>query len=448
MRAEQQYLELFDKERDTLFRHSCDTLNARRDTARRDLDTRGFPTYHDERCKYTDVASAFAPDYGLNLSRIIPSVDPYAAYRCQVPNLSTSLYFVVNDCVMPPSGTNAPLPDGVTLCSMLEAARRCPDLLDAHYGRLADTAADGITALNTMIAQDGLFIHVAAGVKCARPIQIVNVSAAQIDLLSTRRVLIIVEPGAELSLLFCDHSDDRHSYVTTQVVETFVGHDARLNLYSIEETHSGNKRFSHLYADQKDNSRLTLGSITLMAGLTRNRTDIRLTGQGAEACAYGCVVADGKEHVDNNLLVEHAAEGCTSDLLYKYVLDGRAVGAFAGHILVRQDAQHTVSNETNANLCASPDARMYTRPILEIYADDVKCNHGSTIGRLDEQALFYMRQRGIEEAEARLLLQHAFVNDVIRRVELEPLRDRLSHLVEMRFRGLLRRCEGCTMCPQ
>lgn len=448
MRAEQQYLELFDKERDTLFRHSCDALNARRDTARRDLDTRGFPTYHDERCKYTDVASAFAPDYGLNLSRIVPSVDPYAAYRCQVPNLSTSLYFVVNDCVMPPSGTNAPLPDGVTLCSMLEAARRCPDLLDAHYGRLADTAADGITALNTMIAQDGLFIHVAAGVKCARPIQIVNVSAAQIDLLSTRRVLIIVEPGAELSLLFCDHSDDRHSYVTTQVVETFVGHDARLNLYSIEETHSGNKRFSHLYADQKNNSRLTLGSITLMAGLTRNRTDIRLTGQGAEACAYGCVVADGKEHVDNNLLVEHAAEGCTSDLLYKYVLDGRAVGAFAGHILVRQDAQHTMSNETNANLCASPDARMYTRPILEIYADDVKCNHGSTIGRLDEQALFYMRQRGIEEAEARLLLQHAFVNDVIRRVELEPLRDRLSHLVEMRFRGLLRRCEGCTMCPQ
>ena len=130
------------------------------------------------------------------------------------------------------------------------------------------------------------------------------------------------------------------------------------------------------------------------------------------------------------------------------MLDGRAVGAFAGHILVRQDAQHTMSNETNANLCASPDARMYTRPILEIYADDVKCNHGSTIGRLDEQALFYMRQRGIEEAEARLLLQHAFVNDVIRRVELEPLRDRLSHLVEMRFRGLLRRCEGCTMCPQ
>ena len=446
MRAEQQYLDLFDKERDTLFRHSCDTLNARRDTARRDLDRHGLPTRHDERCKYTDVASAFAPDYGLNLTRIIPGVDPYTAYRCQVPNLSTSLYFVVNDCVMPPSGTNAPLPDGVTLCSMLEAARRCPDLLDAHYGRLADTAADGITALNTMIAQDGLFIHVAAGVKCARPIQIVNVSAAQIDLLSTRRVLIIVEPGAELSLLFCDHSDDRHRYATTQVAEAFVGHDAHLNLYSIEETHLGNKRFSHLYADQKANSRLTLGSITLMAGLTRNRLDLHLNGEGAEARAYGCVVADGEEHVDNNLLVDHAAPGCTSDLLYKYVLDDRATGVFAGRILVREGAEHTASDETNANLCASPDARMFTRPILEIYADDVRCNHGATVGRFDEQALFYMRQRGIDESEARLLLQHAFVNDVIRRIELEPVRDRLSYLVEMRFRGLLHRCGGCEMC--
>ena len=287
MRAEQQYLELFDKERDTLFRHSCDILNDAREDARRHFDDKGFPTRRDERCKYTDVSMAFAPDYGLNLTRIVPGVNPYATYRCQVPNLSTSLYFVVNDSVMPPAPTNAPLPEGVTLCPLREAARRFPDLMRNHYGHLADTAADGLTALNTMLAQDGLFIHVAAGTKCQRPIQIVNVSAAQIDLLSTRRVLIIAEEGAELSLLFCDHSDDRHRYVSTQVVETFVGRSARLHLYSIEETHPDNQRFSHLYVRQDEDSRFTLGSITLMAGLTRNRTDIRLVGKGAEACAYG-----------------------------------------------------------------------------------------------------------------------------------------------------------------
>lgn len=448
MRAEQQYLDLYDSQRETLFGHSAAVLNNLRDAARDQLDRRGFPTQRDERCKYTDVTPAFAPDYGLNLSRIVPGVDPYRAYRCQVPNLSTALYFVVNDSLMSPAPAASAAAEGVTVCSLREAAERHPDLVARHYGRLADPASDGITALNTMFAQDGLFIHVATGVKCKRTLQIVNMSAASLDLMASRRVLLIVEADAEVDLLFCDHSDGQHHYLTTQVVEAFIGRGGRADLYSIEETHADQRRFCHLYAQQQADSRFTFNGVTLMAGLTRNRLDIRLDGPGAETRAYGCVVADGNEHVDNNLLVDHAAEHCTSNLLYKYVLDDHAVGAFAGHILVREGAQHTASEETNANLCASADARMYTRPILEIYADDVKCNHGSTVGRLDEQALFYMRQRGIDEAEARLLLQHAFVNDVIRRIELEPLRDRLSHLVEMRFRGLLHRCGGCDMCHQ
>lgn len=447
MPAEQQYLDLYAKERDTICSHSSEPLNALRDTARQHFERLGFPTHKDERCKYTDAAAAFAPDYGLNLTRIEPAAASYPAYRCKVPNLNTFPLFVVNDSVVPSPATGTPLPDGVTCCSLREASVRHAELVNAHYGRLADNSTDGITALNTMLAQDGLFIHVAAGVSCPCTLQIVNVAAAPVDMLSTRRILVVIEPEAEASLLFCDHSDGRHRYLTSQVVEAFVGKDARLNLYSVEETHHNHQRFCHLYVNQESGSQLTLNGITLMAGLTRNRTDIRLSGEKAVCNAYGCVVADGTEHVDNNLLVDHSAAACTSDILYKYVLDGRAVGAFAGHILVREKAQHTSSNETNSNLCTSPEARMYTRPILEIYADDVKCNHGSTIGRLDEKALFYMRQRGIEEAEARLLLQHAFVNDIIQRIGLEPLRLRLAHLVEMRFRGLLRHCAGCTMCP-
>lgn len=160
----------------------------------------------------------------------------------------------------------------------------------------------------------------------------------------------------------------------------------------------------------------------------------------------GAVITDETQHVDNNVLADHVAPNCTSDMLYKYVLDGRSTGAFAGKVLVRTDAQKTVSQQTNANLCASPQARVYSQPMLEIYADDVKCNHGSTIGKLDENALFYMRQRGVPEAEARLLLQHAFINDVLQRVTLEHLRDRLSHLVELRFRGELSKCRDCKMC--
>ena len=162
--------------------------------------------------------------------------------------------------------------------------------------------------------------------------------------------------------------------------------------------------------------------------------------------ARGVVVADGQQRVDNSLVVDHVAPSCTSDMLYKYVLDGHSVGAFAGLVLVEKGAQKSLSQQTNANICAAPTARAFSQPMLEIYADDVKCNHGSTIGKLDESALFYMRQRGIAEREARLILQQAFVGDVLRHIELERLRERLAHLVEMRFRGELSACAGCKMC--
>ena len=161
---------------------------------------------------------------------------------------------------------------------------------------------------------------------------------------------------------------------------------------------------------------------------------------------YGCVIADKQQHVDNNTLIDHRAPNCQSTELYKYVLDGEAVGAFAGRVLVREGAQKAISQETNANLCATDTARMYTQPMLEIYADDVKCSHGSTVGQLNEQALFYMRQRGIPEDEARILLKYAFAGEVLNSIKMAPLRDRLHYLVEKRFRGELSKCEGCKLC--
>ena len=168
--------------------------------------------------------------------------------------------------------------------------------------------------------------------------------------------------------------------------------------------------------------------------------------QGAEINLCGMAIADKNQHVDNNTSIDHAVPNCTSNELFKYVLDDQSVGAFAGLVLVRPDAQHTSSQQTNRNLCATRDARMYTQPQLEIYADDVKCSHGATVGQLDENALFYMRARGIAEKEARLLLMFAFVNEVIDTIRLDALKDRLHLLVEKRFRGELNRCQGCAIC--
>ena len=205
-------------------------------------------------------------------------------------------------------------------------------------------------------------------------------------------------------------------------------------------------RISNLYVKQGANSNVLLNGMTLTNGTTRNGVHVTLAGEGAELDLCGMVIADKNQHVDNHTVIDHAVPRCNSRELFKYVLDDEATGAFSGLVLVRPDAQHTSSQQTNRNLCATRQARMYTQPQLEIYADDVKCSHGATVGQLDERALFYMRQRGIPEKEARLLLMFAFVNEVIDTIRLDALRDRLHLLVEKRFRGELNKCKGCAIC--
>ncbi len=444
--SEQQYIELFATNRALIDRHSAPVLNALRERAFEDFRRLGFPSQKVERYKYTDVFGAFAPDYGLNLSRIDIPVNPYEAFRCDVPNLSTSLYFTVNDAFYDKALPAASLPEGVMVCSLKKAAETCPEKVAACYGKLARSEKDAINALNTMLAQDGLFIYVPRNVAVERTIQVVNIMRSDVDLMANRRVLIVLEENAQARVLFCDHAADDRNFLVTQVVEACVGENARLELYELEETHVKNRRFSNMYVDQQRDSSVTLHTITLHNGLTRNRADVTLSGERAETNLYGCVIADKEQHVDNNTLIDHRAEYGVSNQLYKYVMDGSSQGAFAGRILVRQGAQHTVSNERNANLCATKEARMYTQPMLEIYADDVKCAHGSTVGQLGEQALFYMQQRGISREEAQLLLKYAFAIEAIDAISLEALKDRLHHLVEKRFRGELSKCEGCKLC--
>ena len=419
--------------------HSCDVMNAVRDEAFSHFKAQGFPSKKVERYKYTDIARLLEPNYGLNLNRLTIPVDPYKTFSCDVPNLSTSLYFVVNDSFYSQVLPSAHLPEGVIIGSLKAHASEL-------YNRLAAKDNDAITNLNTMLAQDGLYVYVPRNVIVDRAIQVINILRSDVDLMVNRRVLIILEEGAAIKMLFCDHAADDRNFLSTQVIEAYVGENAQLDLYCLEETHHKNVRMSNVYIDQKANSRVTHNVITLHNGTTRNKLDLTFSGEGAECHCYGCVIADKQQHVDNNTLITHKVPHCTSNELYKYVLDDKAVGAFAGRVLVEHGAQKTTSQMTNQNLTAAKEARMYTQPMLEIYADDVKCAHGSTVGQLNDAALFYMRQRGISLEEAKMLLQNAFINEVIDKMELAPLRDRLHHLVEKRFRGELNKCEGCKLC--
>ena len=444
--SEKQYIGIYEQCREMICSHSAPVMNAVRDTAFEHFRQQGFPTRKVERYKYTDMRKIFAPDYGLNLNRLDIPVNPYDAFRCDVPNLSTSLYFVINDVFNKKFLPKSSLPEGVIIGSLCEIVASSPELIGRYYGQIARTDSDAVTALNTMLAQDGLFVYVPKHVKVERAIQVINILRSDVDLMVNRRVLIVMDEGAEAKFLFCDHAADDRQFLTTQVIEAFVGDNASLDLYCLEETHYKNVRVSNVYIEQQRDSRVNHNVITLHNGLTRNMLDLTFRGEGAECVANGCVIADKEQHVDNNTLITHAVPHCTSSELYKYVLNDKSVGAFAGRVLVAQDAQKTVSGMRNQNLCASRDARMYTQPMLEIYADDVKCSHGSTVGQLNDAALFYMLQRGISEKEARLLLQFAFVNEVVENVRLEPLRDRLRYLIEKRFRGELSKCEGCRLC--
>lgn len=423
-----------------IFQHSSEVMNAMRDAAFEQFRSLGFPSRKVERYKYTDMQALFAPDYGLNLNRLEIPVNPYDAFRCDVPNLSTMLYFVVNDAFYSKVLPKGNIPEGVVIGSLKELAT------SQYYHRLASKDEDAVTSLNTMLAQDGLYVYVPKGVVLDRAIQIINILRSDVDLMVNRRVLIIVEEGAEAKFLFCDHAADDRKFLATQVIEVYVGKNAKLDLYCLEETHAKNVRISNVYIDQQANSRVNHNVITLHNGVTRNKLNLELNGEGAECYCNGCVIADKQQHVDNNTLITHYVPHCTSKELYKYVLNDEAVGSFAGKVYVAKDAQKTSSQMTNQNLCATKQARMYTQPMLEIYADDVKCAHGSTVGQLNDAAMFYMQQRGISRKEAQLLLQFAFINEVIDQMELEPLRDRLHYLVEKRFRGELSKCEGCKLC--
>ena len=446
MKAEQQYIDLFAQCEDLVCRESSGVMNAPRAAALADFERLGFPSLRAEDYRYTDVSRSFASDYGMNLKRVKIPVNPQDVFHCDVPNLSTSLYFVVNDSFYHQALPKAHLPEGVYAGSLKDFSNERPEVVSRYYGKLATSSKNGIVALNTMFAQDGFVVYVPQGVAVERPIQLVNIFRSDVDLMASRRILVIMEPRSEAKLLVCDHSIDTVRFLANQVIEVFVGEGASFDYYDLEESSDTTTRFSSLFVKQEAESSVVINGITLTNGLTRNDYQVELLGERAETTLCGMSILDKEQHVDTYTHITHAVPRCKSNELFKNVLNDQAVGAFSGRILVREDADKTEAYQSNRNLCATREARMYSKPQLEIYADDVKCSHGMTTGQLDEEAIFYMRSRGISLDEARMLLSVAFTSDVIDHVRVEALRDRLHRLVEKRFRGELAKCAGCRIC--
>lgn len=439
-----QYIELYSSNRHAIDAHSAELLNSRRTDAFNSLAGAELPTKHTEGYERTSIADMFAPDYGVNVNRVRMPVDVASSFRCDVPNMSTLLGVVVNDEFNSTSNLDCRLPEGVLFMSLRRAACEYRDLVEQYYGRIAPMDQP-VVALNTLLLQDGVFIYVPCGVKVDKPLQLVNIFSSATPLFAARRIVVAVEDNAELCLLICDHTQSEDTdFLSSQVVEIFVGENSRVDYYDIEESSARTSRHSRLYARQNYGSNLLVNGMTLSSGITRNDYNIDIAGERCETLLAGMAICSGSQHVDNNSQMNHLAGHCHSSQLFKYVLDDASTGAFEGSISVTPEAPFTEAYQSNRNLLASAKASMHTKPQLLIYNDEVKCSHGATTGQLDSEALFYMRTRGIPEEEARRMLMQAFMSDVIDTVRMQALRDRLRLLVEKRFQGQVSYCGDCS----
>ena len=446
MTAEKQYIDLFTQYQDAVRKHAPEGMYNHRMQAFELFRKIGFPIMEDENYRYTDVKRVFSLDYGLNLNRLSIPVNPNEVFHCDVPNLSSSLFFVVNDSFYAGNHTGKNLPEGVFAGSLKSFMEQHPAIASRYYGKAVSFETDAVAALNSMFVQDGFVLYVPQGVKIEHPVQLVQIFRSDVDLMANRRMLIILEEDTSAKLLICDHSMDEVNFLGTQVVEIFAAENAVFDYYDLEESSISTTRFSSVFVEQAASSNVLVNGITLNNGLSRNNYHIHLKGEHAVSTICGMAILDQNQQVDTYSHITHSVPYCTSNELFKNVLDDHSMAVFNGRILVKEGAEKTVAYQTNRNLCTTRDAKVHSQPQLEIYADDVKCSHGMTMGQLDEQALFYMRTRGLSYEDARLMLSIAFTAEVIEYVRLDSLKDRLKQLVEKRFRGELARCAGCRIC--
>lgn len=444
MNALTQYLDLYRNHRDIIDANSAEPINALRPEAFSILENTTLPKAGSDNYENTDLEAMLAPDYGLNIAKIDIDVNPAASFHCDVPKISGQPFLVINDTFSGQSVTN--LPEGVEAGSLRKFAQENPELFSRYYGKAADLK-NPIVALDSLLAQDGLFLRIKKGVKLEKPFQLVNILQNGMPLMAVRRVLIIIEEDAKGSLLVCDHTQNPDlDFLTLETVEIFAQKNASFDFYNLEESTARTSRISSLYLRQQAGSSVVIDGITLYNGTTRNEYFCRFEGEDASLRLLGMAIEDEKRSLSTYSRINHDVKRCKSDELFKYSVDDDARGAFTGRIYVAEGAEKTEAYQSNRNLVGSDTARMESKPELEIYNDDVKCSHGSATGQLDSLQLFYMRTRGLDEPTARLLLKQAFMADIIDGIAVEALRDRLHLLVERRFAGAESACSSCAGC--
>lgn len=437
------YIKLYDENIAKVMDSSSDHLNSFRQKALEKFAGLGIPTKKNEAYKYTNLDIFFNHDYENYFMPVPSDFLKAEKFRCEVTDLDTHGIVLLNGFYPTLNEKLRQLPSGVWIGSLNEAALRFPEIFEKHFGKYAKSETDGLIHLNTAMASGGVFVYIPEGVTLSKPVQVVNLVQSDNDMFNQHRNLIVAEKNSNFSIIICDHTLSPQKFLTNAVTEVFVGENAHFDIIRVQNEHNNACKITNTFIHQERNSVTSSNNITLHGGLIRNSTYHYLGGEGAESHSYGLFLADKWQHIDNFVNVDHAFPHCTSNQLFKGVLDDMSTGAFNGRIYVHPDAQGTLAYQKNNNILLTDDAKMDTKPQLEIYADDVKCSHGATIGQLDNDALFYLQSRGINKREARLMLMFGFAHEVIQNIKIEPLRERMDNLVMQRLKGELSRCASC-----
>jgi Fe-S cluster assembly protein SufD len=353
---------------------------------------------------------------------------------------------VVNGRFAPELSRLAALPRGLRAGSLAAAVngdlQADSEMVQRYLGQLADFSSRAFAALNTAFIEDGAYVHVPDGIVLEEPLQIIFVSAPGDPVVSHPRTLIVLGERSQARIVETYVGASDVQYFANAVTEVFVGESAVLDHYKVQQESDSAFHVGSMHVNAARSANFSSHSFSLGGKLVRNDALATLDGEGAEVTLNGLYLADGDRLVDNHTTIDHARAHCPSHEVYKGILGGRARAVFNGKIIVRQDAQKTDAKQTNRALLLTDDALINTKPQLEIFADDVKCTHGAAIGQLDDDAIFYLRARGLTFFEARDMLIHAFAGQILERVKVEPLRTALESELYARLARDLAEVDG------
>jgi Fe-S cluster assembly protein SufD len=398
------------------------------------FSAKGFPTTREEEWRFTNVQPIAATEFVPSLRYDARGLRRSDVDQFLFPGLRESCLVFINGHFAPEFSDCSSIPAGVRVQCLAEALRKDPEFVLRHLTRLAAPEENSFTALNTAFVQDGAFLYVPEGVEMPVAVHLLFLSVGDNRPgLHTPRNLIVAGKESRLSIVETHHSLGSGSHLTDVVTEIVVGPGATIEHDKFQNEHSRSFHVGMTHIRQEAGSAVTSNAVTLGGAIVRNNVAVVLAGERCEATLNGLSLGTGTQLIDNHTVIDHAMPNCVSHELYKAIQDGKSRGVFNGKIFVRKDAQKTDAKQTNKTLLLSDSATMDTKPQLEIFADDVKCTHGATVGQLEENQLFYLRSRGIGLDDARDILTFAFASDVIQRVHVEPLREQLDAMLHARL---------------